>query len=811
MTDDYNPHLEGRLLTLFVSSTFKDMQAERDCIKDYVAPELQARLRPYGAAVRFVDLRWGVVTDSDSTEAKREDAILKVCFNQIARSRPLFVGLLGGRYGWVPPQQRVESLDVSVRQLLGAEEMSVTEMEIRYGALANKEINKHAVFCLRSNPDDESIDVSIYGERDPSSRQKLEALRSKVRRSVSTDRLIDYSPSWRNGHIVDLGDFAGKLTEILWREACEMLHLDGQPLPSPTQEREADLSLFMQYTSRVFAGYANEINFLQVSLAAGKRLAIVGPHGCGKSSMLAQVSHLLGQKKDLFPLYYDVLASVEMSSATVMLSHLCTLCARRLGESFDEIAERVGWVRLLGQYEVFERSLIDLEESLATFCHRLFEKGIRPIILIDNVDALATPRYLSQWLWLPSRVAALVTLSNQSTPIPSGIECFDLGHMSMSDAGRMLERHVAYYGKQFFPTVAQVAIARSVTPAGGCNVMWLSMLEYYLLNFDADDFATMLTIEAPDEERRIEYYSLRLATTLPTDVPEAFEYVIKKMHHVFGAEVVEQGLSLLALGRQGFRDDDFERITNGCWDALSFAQFCRCMHPFISEHFRRHQWMLRYPWLGQHWSNKMSPEELKEQHARIASMLLGLPLDDPLRIQEAFYHALAAEDYAQCAALIADTDARHAMPIIRQLTTMEEMDLSYILTNIVVDCEIQLRPVVIGHLFLFVIKEWVIEHQQQSDILLTDWLRHINLDTLSDSYHFTCLSEVVKDRMLYAKKAKKWEDMEKMALWLYRLSQRWNDVEPARGNSGLMVACMELFAYYSQTGQTNEAMKYLSF
>lgn len=811
MDDPHSSPAEGRLLTLFVSSTFKDMHAERDCIKNFVAPELQARLRPYGASVRFVDLRWGIVTDRDAKEAEREDTILKVCFDQIARSRPLFVGLLGGRYGWVPPRGRVESLDGSVRQMLGAEEMSVTEMEMRYGALADQEINQHAVFCLRSDPDEADIDVAVYGEPDPCSRQRLENLRRKVRNSISADRLLDYTPNWQEGHIVDLGDFAGRLVEILWRETCEMLHLDGQSQPSPTQEREADLSLYVQYTSSIFTGRDKELSYLQKSLSEGKRLAVVGPHGCGKSSLVAQMAHLFELKDGFLPLYYDVLASAETRSAVVMLSHLCTLCARRLGEPFDEGVERVGWVRLLGNYEVLEHSLVSLEETLADYCRRLLERGICPVMLIDNVDVLATPRYLSQWIWMPKEVAALVALSEQSAQLPSGIERLVLGHMPIGEASQMLEHHVVYHGKQFFPTVAQVAIARSATPDGGCNAMWLSLLDYYLINFDADDFSAMLAIEAPDEERRIEYYSLRLATILPADVHEAFEYVIDKSRHVFGTEAVEQGLALLALGRQGVRDEDFERISDGRWDAFGFAQFCRWMHPFISENSRCHQWMLRYPWLGQRWCHKLSPEELCARHAWIAAMLLGLPVDDPLRVQEAFYHALAAADYATCAALIADTDARHALPIVRQLMSMNEEDLSRTLTQIVMASDMSIRPIVIGNLFLFIIKEWVYTHHQLSDRLLIDWLRSIDPDTITESYHFTCLSEVLKDRLLYAKKANLWEDVEALALWLYRLSQRWNVVEPSRGSTGLMVAGMELFAYYSQAGRSDEAMKYLTF
>ena len=48
--------------TIFVSSTFRDFQRERDVLHDRVLPELNRQARRYGEAVSFCDLRWGVDT-----------------------------------------------------------------------------------------------------------------------------------------------------------------------------------------------------------------------------------------------------------------------------------------------------------------------------------------------------------------------------------------------------------------------------------------------------------------------------------------------------------------------------------------------------------------------------------------------------------------------------------------------------------------------------------------------------------------------------------------------------------------------------
>ena len=42
---------------LFVSSTFKDMQLERDSLKKHIIPELNTRLRDWGIKIAQTDLR----------------------------------------------------------------------------------------------------------------------------------------------------------------------------------------------------------------------------------------------------------------------------------------------------------------------------------------------------------------------------------------------------------------------------------------------------------------------------------------------------------------------------------------------------------------------------------------------------------------------------------------------------------------------------------------------------------------------------------------------------------------------------------
>jgi ankyrin repeat protein len=49
-----------RCISIFVSSTFRDMHAERDCLRNYVYPALEERLLDRGIQLEWIDLRIGV-------------------------------------------------------------------------------------------------------------------------------------------------------------------------------------------------------------------------------------------------------------------------------------------------------------------------------------------------------------------------------------------------------------------------------------------------------------------------------------------------------------------------------------------------------------------------------------------------------------------------------------------------------------------------------------------------------------------------------------------------------------------------------
>ncbi len=81
---------------VFISSTFRDLQAERAHLLNRIFPELRQRAREAGAEFTEIDLRWGL-----TTEDAEQGRVIRLCLEEVERC-PFFIGIIGDRYGWVP-------------------------------------------------------------------------------------------------------------------------------------------------------------------------------------------------------------------------------------------------------------------------------------------------------------------------------------------------------------------------------------------------------------------------------------------------------------------------------------------------------------------------------------------------------------------------------------------------------------------------------------------------------------------------------------------------------------------------------------
>ncbi|MDE6338150.1 MAG: DUF4062 domain-containing protein, partial [Muribaculaceae bacterium] len=151
------------------------MQQERNYLVKKIFPDIERECRKRNVEFIALDLRWGITEE----EAKR-GKVVEICINEIDRTRPFFIGLLGGRYGWVPGSgddfdpERISQNMPWIRPYLDAS-ISITEMEMRYGVLDSK-VPIHANFFIRKDKDI----PKKFQENDPSATKKLQKLKDTI-------------------------------------------------------------------------------------------------------------------------------------------------------------------------------------------------------------------------------------------------------------------------------------------------------------------------------------------------------------------------------------------------------------------------------------------------------------------------------------------------------------------------------------------------------------------------------------------------------------------------------------------------------
>lgn len=92
--------LKQREIRVFLSSTFRDMDAERTHLVKEVFPKVRAVCQARQVGFTEIDLRWGV-----TEEESKNGATVEIRLKEIDRCRdfpPFFIGFLGERYGWLP-------------------------------------------------------------------------------------------------------------------------------------------------------------------------------------------------------------------------------------------------------------------------------------------------------------------------------------------------------------------------------------------------------------------------------------------------------------------------------------------------------------------------------------------------------------------------------------------------------------------------------------------------------------------------------------------------------------------------------------
>jgi WD40 repeat protein len=297
---------------VFISSTFRDMHAERDQLVKVTFPRLRQWCEERRLHLVDIDLRWGITRE----EAENGKAI-EICLEQIDGSRPFFVCLLGAQYGSVAPPGAAVLANVDAR-----EPYSITHLEIVHAALQARERGHgvEAFFYLRepralpppetlegSSDEREAYAATFFqsapGAGQPDLRQRLAELKDRIGQAFgAADRVRAYGARWDpslqdvatprvRGKLVGL-DALGQQVEADLKRAIEARYADHlaqalQPL-SPLEAEQDRQDAFIAGRVELHVPDAELQRRIDGYVAADTAAAccVWGGAGSGKSAAL---------------------------------------------------------------------------------------------------------------------------------------------------------------------------------------------------------------------------------------------------------------------------------------------------------------------------------------------------------------------------------------------------------------------------------------------------------------------------------------------------------------------------------------------
>lgn len=524
--------MKERKIRIFLSSTFRDMNAERDHIVNKIFPRIAAFCKEQTIEFIPLDLRWGI-----TEEEQKNGRVITTCLEEVDNSRPFFIGLLGERYGWVPSTEELRNIPSNLLSNFKwveediVEGMSITEMEMQYAALRNNGV-KHAAFYMRgskigsSNPDFKEKTGSIE-------EGKLLALKNKIENQSRYPYMVYDS-------IEELG-------ERIYNDVISMIVEEFPELP---EDRALDHvhKFIMQQRASSYIEDCESTKAIDKWFAGDERsLLVTGAPGTGKSSLVCNwLQNISQQQPTLKIIYHDYSVNDSDDSEPIyeMAEHINEELRYQFMWNYSNWNNVVGCIGLIPKVLMwtaslmyspnsrsknidrveagFNRAMPGLKESKVLLKRLKRLKNMSACIVIDNIDSSEadfeeTLKYVKRF---PPNVKVIFTASTNSKAAESLKESLDCAvieepkftrEMSLEFAQKYLERYSKRFSDKQYellkeckfidnPSLVRIILSRLVT-FGSFEKLDIKLEEYVSIGSGDDLLRKSLkeTIEEFDD------------------------------------------------------------------------------------------------------------------------------------------------------------------------------------------------------------------------------------------------------------------------------------------------------------------------
>ncbi len=636
---------------IFISSTFIDMQAERDLVQERVLPALRDEARKYGDNVGVIDLRWGVDTSTLETE-EGAAKVLQVCLDEIDRSHPYMLIFLGERYGTMMREDQIEK---SVR---GREDKyttddyvkSITALEVEYGALSEKygELN-HCVVCFRE-PVVHMLDGAekeLYAEHTEEGKRKLEALKERIKRDLGADdRLITYSCTWDKfaRQLVDFTSNGQPLEHVLTNCFVEMFRDDWKEYEALSWQDKEQLAFraLMESKLRSFVGREALLEeYYQSAVNGTCPIILQGETGSGKTAIMCKLVECLQREgKNVFAFFSG--AGSMSSNAESLVKQMVYYMENLLGveEHFGEKDETDTVTERLLQAGEKRVQYDDWMEQLEELCSQ-FPKGEKVYFCIDAMDQLFSDEHVAKLDFFVRRKNTQVVASctdEFELPMEAMVkrEVKQIPALSEGDAKTVAEGILAFYSRNAYAAIEEEILKKKCIG----NPLYISLLIQRLNMMDTEELRQAMT------EEEIVALGTGIIREMPENTEEAMVAVIRNGIDKISEseELLYEVLEYLAVSRNGLRMSDLQGVCAAKDRVLPVLDLTLLMK-YLDSFFYVHEddridfthKVIRQGLLKGLIDRGAKEEEIKEY-------LKTLDIQDGLRIREGMYFARIRKD-----------------------------------------------------------------------------------------------------------------------------------------------------------------------
>ncbi len=531
--------MTARTLRLFLSSTFRDFGEERNLLVKRVFPALRAKLKDRLVELVDVDLRWGIT----AKEAENGE-VLPICLAEIDRARPYFIGMLGERYGWIPPPEGFAPDLIERQPWLKKHQggKSVTELEILHGVLNNHRMRGRAFFYFRS-PDYAKVKGGHY----------LPSAEDRTRQTELKRRIRE------RGLPVTTYANPEALAKRIERDLWKLLDAEfpASEVPDAYERERSRHEAYAASRRRLYLGgerYQSALNKLLDT--EEPRIVVEGASGVGKSALLANFLDAYRKCRPRHLLYEHYLgASTDAADLHVLARRLIEFIQRATG-STDEIPGDP------------QKLMDSLPLWLATASAWARKRKTRFIIVLDSLNSLTDQQDLRWWpAFLPKGVTILVSclpgpvmdaLKGKTEALPGQDKppkwkAVTVRQMSKAQSAALLNTYLARFNKK----LPKQMVKQVQTHPSATNPLFLRTLAEELRLFGVHE----------QLQRRLDHY---LASQTVEDL---FERVLKRVENDCGKKQVKAAMTAIWASRTGLTEKEILGISD-----LKPAQWATIRH-----------------------------------------------------------------------------------------------------------------------------------------------------------------------------------------------------------------------------------------